>query len=64
MQNHEQLYPQQYNHPLCGEIVKTEGGKIFVVYRVVHTSFGQLAMSAENQKEAFAVHTLEIKKGN
>mgnify|MGYP003147490337 CR=1 FL=1 len=57
--NHELQYPEQYNHPLCGKTVKTESGESFVVFRVVNSRFGQLAMSEENQKESFAVRTLE-----
>ena len=58
--NHELQYPEQYNHPLCGETVKTKSGEIFVVFRVVGSRFGQLALSEENQKESFLVRTLEI----
>ena len=60
--NHELQYPEQYNHPLCGKPVKTESGESFVVFRVVDSRFGQLAMSEENQKESFLVRTLEIVK--
>ena len=62
--NHRELYPQQYNHPLCGKTVRTKSGESFVVFRVVNSSFGQLAMSEENQNPqiAFAIRDLEVQQ--
>jgi len=60
---HKQLYPTQYNHELCGKIAMKQNGDTFTIYRVVNSRFGQLAMSEDNQRESWAVNTLEIIMG-
>ena len=60
---HKQLYPEQYNHELCGKIAMKKNGDTFTIYRVVNSKFGQLAMSKDNQKESWAVNTIEILMG-
>ncbi len=57
--NHRERYPEQYSHPLCGVKVRTKFGKEFIVFRVVRSRFGLLAMSEEDQDKSYLVSTLQ-----
>jgi|MDSZ01.1.fsa_nt_gb hypothetical protein len=56
---HKERYPSQYNHPLVGRKVMAHDGSEFIVFRVVDSRFGKLAMS-ESQTRAFQISTLTI----
>jgi len=55
--SHKELYPDQYAHKLCGELVhftnKPEGRR-FRVARVVSSKFGLLAVPATEGEETTA----------
>jgi hypothetical protein len=62
MQSHRDLYPAQYEHPLCGKRVRTADGKVSgTVERVVASRFGPLAILKEHGAEqSWAVNTLTV----
>lgn len=53
MKTHKELYPEQYKHQLCGEVV-TVAGKAGMVERVINSRFGQLAI-LDRHEEAYLV---------
>lgn len=62
MTTHRDLYPEQYEHPLCGKTVRIEGlDGTYVVERVVGTRFDQLATLRElGPSRAYALRTLTV----
>ena len=57
---HRQLFPEQYSHPMIGQRVRTVGGTVFTVERVVQSRWGQLAPVPGSDGQAFRLADLEV----
>ena len=60
VKHHRELYPDQYVHDLCGKTAVTKSGHVFVIYRVVRSMFGLLAVSESDPTTAYSVNQIKI----
>lgn len=62
MTTHRDLYPEQYEHPLCGRTVRIRNQEgTFVVERVVSSRFGLLVLTREmGPTKAFSANDVEV----
>ena len=60
MNEHQRLYPEQYEHPLCNSKVRVKGtDKEFTVERVAHSRFGLIAM-VPGERPGYSINVLEV----